>query len=372
MDVIGVPQAGKRNRLAFAMVWLLVNAFAAVQWYVYDAVHKQAEHFSYYLLTLVYLSAILSPVVLWLSRRWPIGVQTWKRAVALHVLASIALTLVGVFFEGAVAWYSHAARWSFFSAERHYFTQHTQITLVTYWALIAGAHLYWSHDRYRRRELRASQLEAQLAAAHLNSLRAQLQPHFLFNTLQAATTLIYADPEGAEEMLLSLSELLRTSLQTLDQQEIPLRSEIAFLQHYAAIQQRRFGDRLHFVFDIEDEARSCAVPSLLLQPLVENAVQHGIGARKQPDAISIRASVQQHTLAIDIQNLSSSMDETFETLISRGVGLSNTLARLKSLYGTQQSFEMHNLYPRGVAVSISIPARQLLKWEPASKVQALQ
>ena len=360
------------NRLAVAIGLPFAITVAAAQWYAYDAAHREAEHFGYYLLTLAYLIGVLSPLVLWLSRRWPIDGQTWKRAVLLHVLASLGLTGVGVFVEGAIGWLPHAANWSFSDAERHYFRQHTQISLTTYWMLIAVVYFYRAYDRSRLRELRASQLEAQLASAYLNSLRAQLQPHFLFNTLQAATTLIYSDPEGAEEVLLSLGELLRTSLQTLDQQEISLRSEIQFLQRYAAIQQRRFGERLHFAFQVEEQAGSCAVPSLLLQPLVENAVHHGIGVRKRSDAISVRASVQQHKLTIEIQNLSSSMDGTLETLLTRGVGLSNTISRLTSLYGKQHSFRMHNLSPRGVAVSISIPERQLSKREPASEVEALQ
>ena len=358
--------------MAITLGLLLAVVLTAAQWYAYDAVHNQAERFSYYFLTLVYLSGILSPLVLWLSRRWPIDVQTWKCAVVFHLLASLVLTGLSVFIEGAIGWYPHAASWSFLKAERHYFTQHTQISLVTYWVLIAAVHLYRAFERSRLRELGASQLKTQLAAAHLNSLRAQLQPHFLFNTLQAATTLIYADPEGAEEMLLSLSELLRTSLQTLDQQEIPLRDEISFLQHYAAIQRRRFGDRLLFTFDVEERADLCAVPSLLLQPLVENAVQHGIGSRKQSDVISIRAFLQQHRLSIEIHNLSSSIDGTFGTPLSCGVGLSNTIARLNSLYGTEQSFTMRNLSPSGVAVSISIPARPLLTWEPDSEAAAVR
>jgi two-component system LytT family sensor kinase len=370
-DVIGVPQLGRRGRLAFVSIGLLALTFAASQWYIYDAVHNQSESFRYYWLTLAYLTGVLCPVVVWLSRQCPIDAHTWKRSLAIHVPASIALTLVGVFVEGAIGWYSRGGRRSFASAESHYFTQHTQISLVTYWVLIAGIHLYQAYDRSRRRELRASQLEVQLAAAHLNSLRAQLQPHFLFNTLQAAMTLIYADPEGAEEMLLSLSELLRTSLQTLDKEEIPLGSEIAFVEHYAAIQQRRFGDRLRFVFDIDDEARSCAVPSLLLQPLVENAVQHGVGAHKESDLISIRASVQDLQVLIDIRNLTSSMGDTFDGLVTRGVGLSNTRTRLASLYGLNQSFSMRNLSPSGVAVYISFPARPVLKRTSGVEAQAV-
>ncbi len=352
--MIGVPQ---RSRLTLACAGLLAVTVAASQWYIYDAVHHQGESFRYYWLTLAYLSGVLCPLVIWLSRRWPIDTHFWKRLAAIHIPASIALTLVGVFFEGAIGWYSRGGRQSFAGAERHYFTQHTQISLVTYWVLLTGIHLYRAHDRSRRRQLRVSKLEAQLAAAHLNSLRAQLQPHFLFNTLQAATTLIYSDPEGAEEMLLSLSELLRTSLQTWNKAEIPLESEIAFVEHYAAIQQRRFGDRLRFVFEIDDEARSCAVPSFLLQPLVENAVQHGVGAHKESDQISVRASVQDSQVLIDIRNRTSSMGDTFERLVSRGVGLSNTIKRLASLYGLKQSLSMRDLSPSGVAVSISLPAR---------------
>jgi hypothetical protein len=369
--VIAWSQADRAKRWAVAIGFSLAITLGGVQWYAYDAAHRQAEHFSYYVLTLTYLFGVLTPVVVRLSHRWPINLQTWRCAVPLHLLASLLLTGLGVFVEGAIGWYPHASRWSFGSAERHYFQQHTQISLTSYWMLVAVVHLYRTYDRFRLRELRASQLEAQVAAAHLASLRAQLQPHFLFNTLQAATTLIYSDPEGAEEVLLSLSELLRSSLQTLDQQEVPLGSEIEFLQHYATIQQRRFEDRLRFTFQIEAQCRSCGVPTLLLQPLVENAVQHGIGTRKQSDVISIRAFVQNCQLTIEIQNLTSSMEETFEMLVSRGVGLSNTIARLKSLYGAQQSFTMQNLSPSGVAVSVSIPARPLLNWEQSWAAQAV-
>ena len=360
--MIGVRQAGQSSRVVLLSIGLVAVTFAAGQWYIYDAVHQQAESFRYYWLTLAYLSGVLCPLVFWLNQRWPIDVHSWKRSVAIHVTASIVLTLVGVFVEGAIGWQSRGARGPFAAAERHYFRQHTQISLVTYWVLMAGIHFYRAHDRARCRALRASRLEAQLAAAHLNSLRAQLRPHFLFNTLQAATTLIYADPEGAEEVLLSLSELLRKSLQALDKEEISLASEIAFVEHYATIQQRRFGDRLRFVFEIDDEARSCAVPSLLLQPLVENAVQHGVGVHKESDVISVRASVRNNQVVIDIRNVTSSLSDTFDSLATRGVGLSNTIKRLACLYGLKQSFHMRNLSPSGVGVSICLPAHSAPQW----------
>jgi len=350
----------ERKRALVVSIWVLAVLAAASQWYIYDAVHHQAERFTYYLVTCAYLCGVLTPLVLWLGGRWYIDSHTWKRALPVHVAASLLLTALGVFVEATMGWLPHARTWIFLAALRHYFTQHTQISLVTYWVLLGAFHVYRIYDQARLRELRAAQLEAQLTEAQLTVLRSQLQPHFLFNTLQAATMLIYDDPQGAEEILLSLSELLRISLQALQKQEAPLRDEIAFLKHYAAIQQRRFGDRLCFEFDIEEQAQSWAVPSLLLQPLVENAIRHGIGAHKQADVVSIRAQVERDRLRIEIANRTSTLDDTLEKLLSRGLGVANTIARLERLYGLQHSFEMRNLSHQGVVVSLSIPARPVL------------
>jgi len=358
----------KRQRFLGISAWTVTVIAVASQWYIYDAVHQHPERFTYYLVTCAYLFGVLTPVVLWLGRYWPIESRSWKQSLPIHIAASLSLTGIGVFFEAIVGWLPYADHWPFFAALRHYFTQHTQIGLITYWGLLGAFHIYRMHDQGRRRELRTAQLEAQLAEAQLTALRTQLQPHFLFNTLQAATMLIYDDPEGAEEILLSLSELLRISLQALQNQEVPLRSEIEFLKHYAAIQQRRFGDRLRFEFQIEKESEACAVPSLVLQPLVENAIRHGIGVRKQRDVVSVRASLNRDRLTVQIQNRSSVLDGTLEELVSHGVGLSNTIARLERLYGSEQSFAIHDLSPQGVAVSLSIPVR-LLPF-PAEELEA--
>jgi two-component system LytT family sensor kinase len=332
---------------------------AASQWYLYDAVHHQAERFTYYLATSAYLLGVLAPAVIWLGRRWPIHSRTWKRSLPIHLAASLSLTALGVFTEASVGWLAHAGQWSYWAALRHYFTQHTQISMVTYWALLGGFHVYHMYDRARRREIHAAQIEAQLREAQLTALRSQLQPHFLFNTLQAATTSVYDDPQGAEEILLSLSELLRISLQVLERQEIPLHEEIEFLKHYAAIQKKRFGDRLRFDFQIGEQCGFRAIPALLLQPLIENAIRYGVGVRKEPDVITVRAFANEDLLQIEIRNSTSSFDEPLEKLLTRGVGLANTIARLQHLYGYQQSFLIRNLLPQGVAVSISLPGRPL-------------
>jgi len=349
----------QRKLVLLTSVWIAVSVAGASQWYLYDAVHNHAERFGYYLATCAYLCGVLAPVVIWSGDRRPIDARTWKRAVPIHILASLLLTGLGVSLEAAINWLPHADEWRFSGAFRHYFTQHTQICLLTYWALLAALHVYRVYDRARVREVQAAQLEAQLAEAQINALRLQLQPHFLFNTLQAATMLVYDDPEGAEEILLSLSELLRISFQSFQRQEVPLRDEIEFLRHYAAIQQRRFGDRLRFDFQIDEQSQSSAVPSLLLQPLVENAIRHGIGKHKEPDEISVRAFSSGNRLCLEVSNLTSAIEGAWERLSSRGVGLANTLARLEQLYGTRQSFEIRNLQPRGVVVCISIPERSM-------------
>jgi two-component system, LytTR family, sensor kinase len=369
--VIGWRISPKRKRSVIIGGLVVAVLSAACQWYLYDAIHAHAERFTYYLVTCAYLSGVLTPAVLLLGRRWHIDSSTWKRALPIHVAASLLLSGLGVLVEATIGWLPYAAQWPYSSALRHYFTQHTQISIITYWALLGAFHVYRIYDQARRREVRAAQLEAELREAQLTALRNQLQPHFLFNTLQAATTSIYDDPQGAEEILLSLSELLRVSLQVFEHQELPLHSEVEFLRHYAGIQQRRFGERLRFDFQIDPQSESCAVPTLLLQPLVENAICHGIGVRKQSDVISVRAlrtkdepAVFQRSedsskdrLNIEVENRVSVLEGTLETLLSRGVGLANTIARLEHLYGREQSFAIRNLSPQGVIVSISIPVR---------------
>ncbi|MBV8828347.1 MAG: histidine kinase [Acidobacteriaceae bacterium] len=348
---------GKRALITSGLV--LAVLIAASQWYLYDTVHRQAERFTYYLVTCTYICGVLAPAVIWLSRRRHIDSRTWKRSLPIHVAASVLLTGLGVFTEASIGWLPHAGQWPYSAALRHYFTQHTQISIVAYWVLLAGFHVYRMYDQARRGEVRTAQLQAQLREAQLTALRSQLQPHFLFNTLQAATTSIYDDPQGAEEILLSLSELLRISLQVFERQEIPLCDEIDFLKHYAAIQKRRFGDRLGFDFQIEDQCWLCAVPALLLQPLIENAIRYGIGVWKEPDLLTVRAFVNQDRLQVEITNLTSVLDGSLDKLLLRGLGLVNTIARLEHLYGSQQSFVIRNLLPRGVAVLLSLPARLL-------------
>lgn len=242
---------------------------------------------------------------------------------------------------------------------RHYLTQHAHISIASYWLLIAGTQFYRLIAQARRRELRAAQLEARLAEARLEALRGQLQPHFLFNTLQAAVTLVHDDPDGAEDVLLQLSELLRASLDKLHVQQIPLRREIELLNHYMSIQQRRFGERLRFDVQVDPGLLDCAVPTLILQPLVENAVRYGVGRHKENDLVTFRAWRNRDALCLEISNRTGVLDGEPEQLFTRGVGLSNTRRRLEQLYGERQALDIFDGRPSGVGVRLSLPAHAM-------------
>ena len=216
-----------------------------------------------------------------------------------------------------------------------------------------------SHERFVLRYSRAShegeRLEARLAEARLQSLKLQLHPHFLFNTLNTITALITVDPRAAERMVSGLSDLLRLSLRNVGEQEVPLARELEILEHYLQIQQIRFRDRLRVSLDIEPAARSALVPNLLLQPLVENAIRHGIAPRAAPGHIRIQAAVRDATLELDV--VDDGVGDRSPGVRVEGVGLGNTRVRLRSLYGARHRFEAGGGDGGGFAVRIAIPFR---------------
>jgi two-component system, LytTR family, sensor kinase len=342
--------------------WIAVVLLFASQWYAYDASRGGSNPFRYYLWWSWYMWAVLTPAVLWFARRRPIDSDTWKWTIPLHVAVSLALTVLQIFVEASIGWARQEHQLSFKGALRHYYSQHIQLSLLTYWAIVGATQFYRMYDQARRRQLHAAQLEARLAESQLEVLRMQLQPHFLFNTLQAATMLIHEDPHGAEDMLLRLSQLLRVSLDELHVAEVSLGREIEFLEQYVGIQQRRFGDRLRFDIRIDQEVLTCAVPSLVLQPLVENAIRHGIGKHKGQDVVTVQCfqSKDKDRLLLEVNNRTGELEDLPKQLSHRGLGLANTKARLEQLYGQQQSLELRNLLPSGVGVILSIPLRRLL------------
>lgn len=213
-----------------------------------------------------------------------------------------------------------------------------QMNVPIYWVMLAVAEIARARARVRERERHASTLMAQLNEARLAGLKAQLQPHFLFNTLNSISVLIQRDPRGANEMLLSLSELLRMSLRPEATSGIPLREELRLLGLYVGIQRIRFSDRLQFEQEVSEIALDEPVPTLLLQPLVENALRHGIEGLDGPGFIRLRVAVDGGRVGITIENSCPTEAKPPEDAEAGGIGLRNTTARLAAFYGGRQRF----------------------------------
>ncbi len=224
--------------------------------------------------------------------------------------------------------------------------------LLTMSACVAFAHFHKAQVRERD----AIALEASLAQAKLQTLRMQINPHFLFNTLNAISTLIHTSPNTADEMISDLGELFRASLETSDNHEIALVRELEMLQRYLAIEQRRFGERLLVQLDIDPDTLHALVPTLILQPVVENAIRYGIEPLAHAGCVTIQARRDGDQIKLSVSdNGKKSFDASVMERQGNGIGLANTRARLQQLYGHQQSLTIANGELRGWTVEIKIP-----------------
>ncbi len=225
------------------------------------------------------------------------------------------------------------------------------VDALTYGILLSLCQtMAWSR-RARHRELRAITAEGALAQARLSALRMQLHPHFLFNSLNGIATLVHTDPQAADDMIGNLSELLRLSLDTSAEQEIPLLRELEFLQRYLDIEQARFGDRLHVVRDIAADTLAACVPTLLLQPILENAIRHGFESITAPGTVTLSARRVGDRLFLEVSDNGAGLTDQ----PAEGIGLANTRARLRALYGDAHELVIRNRGTGGCAVAIRIP-----------------
>ncbi|HTG44532.1 MAG TPA: histidine kinase [Verrucomicrobiae bacterium] len=230
------------------------------------------------------------------------------------------------------------------------------LDVLVYWSLVGVCQAITNFRRSQERERRAAELEASLTGAKLQALRMQINPHFLFNTLNSIAALVYINPRAADEMLGDLGELLRRSLDSMDQQEIPLAQELEFIGAYLSIEQKRFGERLRLEQCVPDELRQALVPALILQPLVENAIRHGIESQRGPGLIWIEATREGKHLRLIVRDNGRGVPEAnLNSSGRRGIGLANTQARLQGLYGQEQSFSFGKAEPQGFKVDIHLP-----------------
>jgi two-component system, LytTR family, sensor kinase len=324
----------------------------AVEWHAYLVVW----------LTTAYAWAFLAPFVWWLAGRFPIGRRAWWRSGGIHLVWSLCFALIE---EALFAWITpvFGLPWfprNFAATFRAVVPIDFHLNVIVYWLIVGAQHSVGYYRRFLERErasaqleLRATQLEGQLAQAKLSALKMQLHPHFLFNTLHAIVVLVRQHRvEEADEMLTNLSELLRQTLAGWETQEVPLRREVELINLYLDIQRVRFQDRLTVEMSLSPATLNALVPSLVLQPLVENAIQHGVSKSSAPVTIALKSCLRDSTLELQVCDNGPGVSEKGS---GNGVGLSNTRARLQQLYGERQSLSLDGLAGGGTVATVRLP-----------------
>ena len=270
----------------------------------------------------------------------------------LSILVGILLEVifVAIFpYQGPGKHYTYSAR-----LER-YLSSELITDVAIFWIVFALFRGIGYYQRFREREQTASRLQAQLIQARLQALQMQLNPHFLFNTLNCVSGMMRSDPDGADEMLERLSSLLRITLAKGQAQKVPLQEEMDVIQLYVSIQQLRFGDRVRHSIEVAPEAWDALVPTMILQPIVENAYVHGISKSLGEGTITIRACVEGDTLCISIRNAGCVPGSFGDAPKRQGVGIANVKARLELHYGSRQSFSIREIVPGDVTAVFLLP-----------------
>ncbi|MEI7035172.1 sensor histidine kinase [Fulvimonas yonginensis] len=304
-----------------------------------------------------YLWMLLAPLVGRLGRRT--AGHGWRRFLAVQVPASLGIALAQVLVHLLVFWYvcgpGRMPAHTVTAYLRMQFAYSYHLALLTYWVILVVLRGLDSRRRLRDERLRNAQLQTQLAQSQLQALRMQLQPHFLFNTLNAISALALADPLQARLMIARLSDLLRLTLEERHASEVPLSREMEFLRCYLDIQQVRFQDRLSTHLEVAPDTLRAAVPSMILQPLVENALRHGLLAKPTPGRLQVasRRHGDELHLQVDDDGLGLPPDGPAE-----GLGLGNTRARLRVLFGAAASLALHRKTEGGTRVELRLPFRE--------------
>jgi two-component system, LytTR family, sensor kinase len=373
----GKPPDFKANWIKLAIIfgfWTFFSFLYANQIY-FEMLHNPRMHHSwwriaFWQLVVWYMWGCLSPLVLHLGRKFPCEGRAWLRGLLFHLSTAVFLSAIHIAAATALrmlirpfdVWSDTNPFLIQFQGElKNFFL----FNFVIYWAILGVGYAFDYRERYREREAQAAELKAQLAQAQLESLKMQLHPHFLFNTLHTIAGLVRTnEKQPAVNMIAGLSDLLRRALDSADEQEVTLREEVKFIELYLDIQQVRFSDRLTVRMEIAPETLDALVPNLILQPLVENAIRHGISPKDSAGAIIINTYRDDGMLIIRVCDDGPGLQSGWRIEESEGIGLANTSERLKHLYGAQHRFDLSNGATGGMIAAIAIPFR--MSYHPAS------
>jgi len=362
-----VPSRPWWIRVSFGfLVWTLLGISFALSAYL-NAVRDNASvsfkrTVSGYLADF-WLWGMLSPLIFRLATRYELR-NRFPRNLFIHLAISMIFALVVLSAASPLTWYLGYPNfirnptlfilWRNNAFSIYYFHQ----GLTIYWTTLVVAHALHYYKGLREEEARASRLSAQLAQAQLQALRMQIHPHFLFNTLNSIAALLHKDVETADRMIARLGDFLRSTLSRSEAQTITFDQELGFLKCYLDIERTRFQDRLTVNLEIDPHTLEVHVPNLILQPIVENAVQHGIARQTDAGLITIRASKLQGRLLIEVEDNGPGLNANQNG--NSGIGLKNTKSRLEQFYGNDFSFRIGKANAQGVLVSINIPVATLM------------
>ena len=306
-----------------------------------------------------FVPAAFTLPIFYLARRFRLDSQRWARALAVHISSALLFSVLhlGCMVVVRLALWPSAGKlptvsWATF-AQRQYLMQLDWL-LMTYSAIIGLCYALDYRRESQARAIKAANLETRLVEARLKTLQAELHPHFLFNTLHAISTLVHTNPEAADRMISRLSDLLRLTFDVAGASAVSLQEELEFLQKYLEIEQIRFQDRLSVLYDVDAETLDAEVPRLILQPLVENAIKHGVSPRSGRGLIQISSRIRDAALWIEVRDNGVGLSGHALSRLNAGVGLSNTRARLECLYGAAHRLDFSES-TEGVAVQMQIP-----------------
>lgn len=354
------PAIGSRARtwLAIAFAYWTLNGLAeAARSYLLD--NSRAPLTWQWALvramTLTWLWVPMTVAIFWVAFRFPLQRGRWARHLAIHAVASVVAAILRGLAIYAISPWTRIYRT--LPPVSEVLVHSLAQNFFFYWMVAGVAHALLYAETARARDRRAAELEAGLARARLHALKSQLQPHFLFNTLNSIAELVHHDAEAGDRMIAHLSELLRRALESGEAQEVRLQDELSTLQPYLQIELVRFRDRLRITQRIEPEVLAARVPHFLLQPLVENAVRHGIEPRARPGHILITARRCQDDLAIEISDDGAGLGAEAPGRGRPGVGLTVTRERLRTLYGARQRCELEAAPGGGTVATVRIPFR---------------
>lgn len=348
---------GRRGIVILAAWTLVAMLFAGQAWF---AAQVRGEPLAWARASAIWLMwaaiwAGLTPIALRLEARFPLQRPRLLGALAAHGVVSAVCALVNLAVFALAAPFIGATQVAptWLGTFSRLLSTTLLLNIPVYWLIVAAAHVARLVRTAREKDRRQLRLEAQLADVRLQALRTQLQPHFLFNALNTVSVLMHENVDSANRVLLQLSALLRRSLDSTEAHEVTLGEEIAFLQNYLEIEQARFGGRLSYRILIPDHVLEARVPNLILQPLVENALRHGLATRAGPGRVDIQAHRQGDSLLLCVVDDGRGLPPA----TTERVGLANTRARLHLLYADRQRFDVRNCESGGVIAEIELPWR---------------